>query len=130
MTSKPADGMLDFVLSKSANSAIPWYLLTSYLYYQRDVSLLSDARYDLLCNQLHSTFDELTHMHKHLIDKDSLKAGTGFQISEYPLMVIGAACHLAKIPFPSDALAPKAEPPKIRFTIKKAPIKLSFGRKP
>lgn len=114
------DGILDRVLLKSRHMLVPYFLMASYLYYKRDVSLLSDARFDKLCTELDAEWDDVEHRHKHLIDRDALKAGTGFQIADYPNMIIGAACQLAGIPSEYD-LAPVSPPvrKKIQFTIKK-----------
>jgi len=80
------------------NLMVPIYLMSSYLYYVEDISMLEDYDYDLLCKMLYDEFDNVEHMHKHLIDKDSLRAGTGFNISKdsYPELVKGAAWHLVK----------------------------------
>lgn len=62
------------------------YLLHSFLYYELNVSLYSDAEFDCICDKIYKDFDNITHMHKHLLDKESLKAHTGYTI-QYPNIV-------------------------------------------
>lgn len=83
-------------LRKSKSLMVPWYLMASYLYYCRDVSLLSDALYDKMCADMIEAWPEIAHPHKHLIDLEALKAGTGFQLREddYPQIVKCAAARL------------------------------------
>jgi hypothetical protein len=99
---KPLDGVLDEVLAQSPNMAVPWFLMASWLYYHRDVLLLSDERYDRLCQQLDAEWDAIEHDHKPVIDRPLLKAGTAFSIPDaaYPTRVVSAACALAEIPQP------------------------------
>lgn len=128
------DGILDTVLAKSRNMLVPWFLMASYTYYCRDHSLLTDARFDRLTKELLEELPHLTHRHLDLIDPQALQAGSGYHLAEtdYPLMVIGAACHLARIPRPdlTLSLAPPVRQPKVKFVIKKKnPVKLVFGRK-
>ena len=59
---------------------IPYYLMFSYLYYEKNISLIDDAEFDGMCKTLLDKLDTLTHMHKHLIKKESLTAGTGYDI--------------------------------------------------
>ena len=59
---------------------IPYYLMFSYLYYEKNISLIDDAEFDEMCKTLLEKLDTLTHMHKHLIKKESLTAGTGYDI--------------------------------------------------
>lgn len=84
-------------IRKSKNLMVPWYLMSSYLYYCKDISLLSDGLYDKLCADMIEAWPEITHRHKHLIDLEALKAGTGFQLREddYPQIVKCAAARLA-----------------------------------
>ena len=75
---------------------IAFYLMTSYLYYICDKSIMSDADYDTLCKRLHKQWNKVQHPHKRLIDRKALGAGTGYYIrkEEYPLMTCGAATML------------------------------------
>jgi hypothetical protein len=79
-------------------AAINIYLMTSYLYYNRYVSAISDNNFDSICKYLYDHFDSVEHQHKHLLSKCDLKAGTGFAIKEedYPMMVKQAAFLLER----------------------------------
>lgn len=70
---------------------VQYYLMCSYLYYQVNISPIPDAAFDKLCVRLDQEWDTITHRHKALIDRAALKAGTGYQIEEYPLWVKCAA---------------------------------------
>ena len=65
---------------QNENMLIPYYLMFSYLYYEKNISLIDDAEFDRMCKTLLDKLDTLTHMHKHLIKKESLTAGTGYDI--------------------------------------------------
>lgn len=75
---------------------VAYYLILSFLYYHRDISVVSDDLYDRICKDLLEQFDRIKHPHKHLVDPVALKAGTGFHMTEedYPLRVVGAAEYL------------------------------------
>ncbi len=81
---------------RSANVSIPWFLMSSYMYYIQDKSLLHDHEYDSLCRFMLANWDSLEHRHKHLISVDDLKAGSGFTIKEedYPQIVKNAAWQI------------------------------------
>lgn len=68
------------VISANASMMVPWFLMLSYLYYVHDISPTSDEFFDQLCKRLHSVFDDLEHRHKYMIDKDALRAGTGYYL--------------------------------------------------
>ena len=59
---------------------VPYYLMHSYLYYVMNEPIISDMEYDELCKELKDKWDSVEHYHKHLIDKQSLGAGTGYQL--------------------------------------------------
>jgi len=65
------------------------YLMASYLYYVCDeASPWSDYEYDLACRRLHTEWESFDHPHKYLLrNPDSLLAGTGFDIINYPSIV-------------------------------------------
>ena len=65
---------------QNENMLIPYYFMFSYLYYEKNISLIDDAEFDGMCKTLLDKLDTLTHMHKHLIKKESLTAGTGYDI--------------------------------------------------
>ncbi len=77
------------------NMLVPYYLMYSYAYYQENESLISDHEYDNICKQLIEKWDTIKHWHKPLLNLESLKAGTGYDI-KYPKRVIYAALALIK----------------------------------
>tara|TARA_B100000524_G_scaffold296117_1_gene170648 strand:+ start:130 stop:375 length:246 start_codon:yes stop_codon:yes gene_type:complete len=64
------------------------YLMCSYAYYKLDKNLITDHEFDQLGKDILSNYDNIEHMHKHLVTKEMLDAGT--YLGEYPNMVIGA----------------------------------------
>ena len=74
---------------------VPYYLMFSYAYYQENESLISDAEYDQICQDLITNWNDITHWHKRLLNLESLKAGTGYDI-RYPERVVNAALALIK----------------------------------
>ena len=62
------------------NMLVPYYLMSSYLYYVEDKQVLSDHDYDNITKRLLNEWNEVKHYHKHLISIDDLKAGTGYAI--------------------------------------------------
>ena len=79
-------------LHNNINMLVPHYLMSCYLYYECDKSVLSDAQFDDLCKKLLDNWDSITHMHKHLISKDALKAGSGYDIT-YTSMIKNASLN-------------------------------------
>jgi len=77
------------------NMLVPYYLMFSYAYYQENESLIEDAEYDQICQDLITNWNDITHWHKPLIKLESLKAGTGYDI-RYPERVVNAALALIK----------------------------------
>lgn len=71
---------------------VPILLISSYLYYiYGDSTPLSDAEYDKLCRILYDKWDEVTHPHLKLIDKEDLEAGSLYRLRDYPQMTICAS---------------------------------------
>jgi len=64
------------------------YLMCSYAYYKLDKNLITDHEFDQLSKDILANYDNIEHMHKHLVTKEMLDAGT--YLGEYPNMVIGA----------------------------------------
>ena len=64
-------------------------LLASYLYYIKDHSMMEDHEFDMMCRKLHARWDTIEHPHKHLLDKEGLKAGTAYHLNEldYPQII-------------------------------------------
>ena len=72
---------------------VPYYLMFSYLYYEKNVSLIEDTEFDKLCQTLLEKYDNVEHMHKHLVSKEALTAGTGYDIV-YTNMIKNSAMQL------------------------------------
>ena len=72
---------------------VPYYLMYSYLYYEKDSPIISDAEYDTICKRLHDEWDNIEHYHKHIINKEHLVAGTGYSL-KYPTIVKDSALLL------------------------------------
>ena len=62
--------------------------MCAYAYYELDKPLISDTEFDLLAKDILNDWDSIEHMHKYLLTKDMLEAGT--YLGEYPNMVKGA----------------------------------------
>lgn len=72
------------------NRLVPFYLMSSYLYYKEDRQVLTDEDFDRLAKRLLDNWDKVEHMHKHRISKEDLQAGTGYAI-QYTQRIINAA---------------------------------------
>lgn len=70
------------------------YLMCAYAYYVLDDPLISDTEFDMLGKEILANWDNIEHMHKHLLTKDMLVAGT--YLGEYPNMVKGAVADYMK----------------------------------
>ena len=77
------------------NMLVPYYLMYSYAYSKENESLITDHEYDQICQDIITNWDDITHWHKPLLNLESLKAGTGYDI-KYPNRVVGAAIALIK----------------------------------
>jgi len=74
----------------SNNRLVPIYLMSSYLYYECDKNVLTDSQFDYLCKKILDNWDSIDHMHKHLLDKETLKAGSGYGI-KYTNLIMSAS---------------------------------------
>ena len=84
------------IWEQNENMLIPYYLMFSYLYYEKNISLIDDAEFDGMCKTLLDKLDTLSHMHKHLVKKESLTAGTGYDI-KYTNLIKDSAMKLKEI---------------------------------
>jgi len=75
----------------NANRLVPYFLMSSYLYYRKDKAVLSDTDFDLLCKRILAEWKDIEHPHKKLVSKSALVAGTGFSIKKYPTIVMSSA---------------------------------------
>ena len=88
-----------FLALDNDNMLVPWYLMASYAYYQRDEPLLTDHTFDQICTRLDEVWDTVEHWHKHLVDRPSLAAGTCLlALEEYPRRAVTAACSILGLP--------------------------------
>lgn len=67
------------------------YLMCSYAYYKLDKNLISDHEFDQLGKDILANYDNIEHMHKHLVTKEMLNAGT--YLGDYPTMVRSATVN-------------------------------------
>ena len=74
----------------SLNRLVPIFLMSSYLYYEQDKSVLADTEFDYLCKRLRDNWDKVYHIHKHLITKADLAVGSGYGI-QYTNMIMSSA---------------------------------------
>jgi hypothetical protein len=95
---KPMDDIARPLIEAHPNLLVAWFLMASWAYYVHDVSIVSDAFYDEMCETLIAHWDDVEHPHKDLIDRDLLSAGSGFYITQEnaPGMTRSAAAHLVK----------------------------------
>jgi len=70
------------IIDDSMNMIVPWYLMAAYAYYVDDDPIITDSVFDRLAKQMLDMWDIIDHVHKDLITKDMLEAGT-YQ-GEYP----------------------------------------------
>ena len=72
------------------------YLIHCYLYYICNRPVIDDYEFDKICKELLESWDTIEHMHKHLVSKEDLAAGTGFAIKyhDYPEIVKSCAARL------------------------------------
>ena len=88
MTTSNIEQIITDKVAENLNMLVPLYLILSYAYYVEDNPLVSDAYYDSMAKQLYKEYDNVNHMHKHLISKDALAAGSFIGI--YPNIINGA----------------------------------------
>lgn len=82
----------------SGGRLVSMYLMASFLYYHENVSIIEDGEYDALCKKLLKELPTIKHNHRHLVSRESLKAGTAYHLrrDDYPLIVMSAAEHWYK----------------------------------
>lgn len=69
------DGLCLQLTTANKNLLIPWFIMASYSYYEKDEPILTDEGFDDLTKRLASSFHEIEHIHKHLIDPTQFKTG-------------------------------------------------------
>lgn len=77
------------VTGVSLRQAFQMFLVASYAYYLRHVSLMSDESYDKIAKALLTNWDTFEHQHKYLVTKEDLQAGTLYALKakDYPLII-------------------------------------------
>jgi len=83
------------ICSDNINMYVPWYIMAAYAYYVDDDPILEDYMFDRMATKILTHYDEIEHMHKHLLSKDALSAGT--YLGEYPLRIKGAVYDIRHI---------------------------------
>lgn len=98
MTVRNLDAMCLGTLQTAPRAAVAWYLMASYLYYHRGVSILSDSFYDRIGQTMLATPHTFNHYHAHLITMDDLKAGSLYRLraDDYPTITRDTAEGLAR----------------------------------
>lgn len=91
-TNKNFDDQCLQLTSDNINMYVPWYIMAAYAYYVEDNPILSDHVFDRMAKQILIHYDEIEHMHKYLLTKDTLEAGTF--LGEYPSRIKGAVDSL------------------------------------
>jgi NAD-dependent DNA ligase len=71
------------------------YLMCAFAYYQLDTNLIPDSEFDKLAKDILANYDNIEHMHKYLVTKKDLDAGT--YLGEYPTIVRSATKRYIKI---------------------------------
>ena len=89
----------DDVRTLSSARLVPFYLMASYAYYRLNDNFMEDSAFDLLCSRLYLEWRRCQHPHKHLVDKESLTATTGYAINfaALPLIIQHSAQSLLEI---------------------------------
>lgn len=70
------DAVCKAAIDRSVNMLVPWYLIASYGYYHCDDPVITDGLFDTICKKLNDNWDIVEHVHKNLVNRVSLKAGT------------------------------------------------------
>ncbi|WOE76309.1 DNA ligase LigA-related protein [Alterisphingorhabdus coralli] len=90
------DAVAKRIVTNNPNMLVPWFLMASYAYYEKDDPFLTDSFYDKMCLMLIKQWDQIEHRHKTFIDRDALGAGSAYHIdwSQLPTIIKDAADHL------------------------------------
>ena len=80
------------LVSKNKNMIVPWYLIAAYCYYELDSPILSDSVFDQLVLTFSKEYDTIEHVHKELVTKEDLEAGT--YLRGYPTIAKMAAHNI------------------------------------
>lgn len=64
------------LVMENPNLGVPWYLMSSWAYYEQDKPFLDDATFDWLAKFMLENWNDINHFHKDKITKEDLFAGT------------------------------------------------------
>lgn len=67
------------------------YLMCAYAYYEEDNPIITDHEFDSLAKWILHNYDDIEHMHKDLVTKNDLVAGT--YLGKYPTIVKSSLRH-------------------------------------
>lgn len=81
-TNKNFDDQCFQLTSDNINMYVPWYIMASYAYYVEDDPIISDRMFDRMAKQILIHYDDIEHMHKDILTKETLEAGTF--LGDYP----------------------------------------------
>ena len=74
----------------SMNLLVPFYIMMSYRYYEKDDPIVSDDLFDATAKKLLEHWNDIQHFHKHYLNEDMLAAGT--YSGSYPKLA-KSACY-------------------------------------
>jgi len=74
------DTMSKKIYDEDLNMLVPWFLMASYAYYRLGVNIMKDSEFDRIANNLKHNWEEVDHMHKHLITLEMLSTSSGYSI--------------------------------------------------
>jgi NAD-dependent DNA ligase len=64
------------------------FLVYSYLYYKKGISVIDDHEFDAICRHLINIHDTLTdHPHFAMVTKEALEATSLFNVDKYPTII-------------------------------------------
>jgi len=78
------------MIQASPDKRVDLFLMASYRYYLCYESIMPDRDYDMLCRDLLTDWDAIESPHKHLITREMLESGTGYNLraEDYPQEII------------------------------------------
>lgn len=85
------DSKIVDITTENKNMLVFWYLILSYLKHEKGVSIVDESSFEFISVILYSDWDKIHHIHKHLIDKETLIPATECCIKNYPSTIKGAA---------------------------------------
>lgn len=98
-----AERQLYEIHNRNHNMLVPHWLILGWLYYHRDVNLVTDAFYDRVGKDMIRYWAGIEHFHKYLIPNLGELSGFGIR---YPQRTQDAACFLYNIYNPRAHLRP------------------------